>query len=52
MIEEEYKALVSAGDTVKAVELLNGFTNDYFGAILLRWDDLERQLWIDNRNGF
>ena len=52
MVEKEYMALVNAGDSVKARELLNGYTSDYFGALLLRWDDLGRQLWYDNRLGF
>ena len=32
-------------DPATAEEMLNGYTADFFGATILRWDEMARQLW-------
>ena len=36
----------------KAIEMLNGYTADFFGATILRWDDMARQLWRQSWAGW
>lgn len=52
MVEQNYQELVSAGKNDEATELLNGYTSDFFGATVYKWDELGRQYWRDNWSGF
>lgn len=52
MVEQAYNALVADGKKDEAVALLNGYTKDFFGATVLRWDELNRRYWKDNWSGF
>ncbi len=36
----------------KAEQMLNGYTADFFGATILRWDEMARQLWRQTWTGF
>ena len=35
-----------------ALRFLNGYTADFFGAAVSRWDELERHLWRQTWTGF
>lgn len=35
-----------------AVRMLDGYTSDFFGAAVMRWDDLARSLWRQTWTGF
>ena len=39
-------------DPKKAEQMLNGYTADFFGAAILRWDEMARQLWRQTWTGF
>jgi len=39
-------------DPKKAEQMLNGYTADFFGATIMRWDDMARQLWRQTWTGF
>ncbi len=39
-------------DPKKAEQMLNGYTADFFGATILRWDEIARQLWRQTWTGF
>ena len=39
-------------DPEKARTMLNGYVSDFFGATILRWDELARDLWRQNWTGF
>ncbi|MBO4943693.1 MAG: C69 family dipeptidase, partial [Muribaculaceae bacterium] len=52
MVEKSYQDLVSAGRNDEATELLNGYTRDFFGATIYKWDELGRKYWRDNWSGF
>ena len=39
-------------DPKKAEQMLNGYTVDFFGATILRWDEMARQLWRQTWTGF
>ncbi|MBP3775344.1 MAG: C69 family dipeptidase [Bacteroidaceae bacterium] len=39
-------------DPKKAQAMLNGYTADFFGAAVTRWDELARQLWRQTWTGF
>lgn len=52
LVERSYLDMTKDGRSDEAVQMINGYTADFFGAILLRWDDLKKQFWFDNRNGF
>ena len=39
-------------DPKKAEQMLNGYTADFFGATILRWDEMARQLWRQTWTGF
>lgn len=52
MVEKTYQELVKAGRTDEATEMLDGYTRDFFGATILRWDELGNAFWRANANGF
>jgi len=39
-------------DPKKAEQMLNGYAADFFGATILRWDEMARQLWRQTWTGF
>lgn len=51
-IEKEYAELMNAGKTEEAAQLLTDYTADFFGATILRWDQLGNQLWKSRWKGF
>lgn len=47
-VEDEYIKLRNSTDEnaeKQAIEMLNGYTADFFAATIMRWDDMERRLW-------
>ena len=34
-----------------AREFLTGYTSDFFGATIMRWDEMTREYWIQSRFG-
>lgn len=52
MIEKTYQELEAAGKTEEAAALLTDYTQDFFGAAVMKWDDLNRKYWKDNWRGF
>lgn len=39
-------------DTEKKETLLNGYTSDFFGATILRWDEMTKRFWRETWSGF
>jgi len=52
VIEGEYKKLLDAGNEKEAAQLLTDYTRDFFGATILRWDELGNSYWRDRWKGF
>lgn len=52
MLEDQYCKLLKEGKTAEATDLLNDYQRDFFGATILRWDDLQRRLWRQEWRGF
>ena len=52
LIEKTYTNLDAEGKTEEAAELLTNYTRDFFGATVLKWDELKKQYWKDNWSGF
>ena len=47
-VEDEYIKLRNSTDEnaeKQAIEMLNGYTADFFAATIMRWDDMARRLW-------
>lgn len=51
-LESQYSALVKEGKTDEANKLLTDYSRDFFGATILRWDELNNNLWRQNWQGF
>ena len=56
-VEQMYKDLVTIDkdgkeDTKAATKMLNGYTADFFGATIQRWDEMARTLWRQTWTGF
>lgn len=51
-IEALYKQYVKEGKSDEAAALLTDYQRDFFGAAVLRWDELGNRLWKDNWTGF
>ena len=56
-VEQMYKDLVTTDkdgkeDTKAATKMLNGYTADFFGATIQRWDEMARTLWRQTWTGF
>lgn len=43
---------LNSTDPKKAQTLLNGYTADFFGATILRWDEMARHFWRQTWSGF
>jgi dipeptidase len=50
-VEHTWQDLQSS-DPKKAQKMLNGYTADFFGATIQRWDDIARKLWRQTWTGF
>ena len=55
---EKWKFIVTTsakGEAEKGEEAarayLTGYTHDFFGATILRWDEMASQYWIESRFG-
>lgn len=49
---EKSWAELKATDEKKAQQLLDGYVADFFGATIVRWDELARHLWRQTWTGF
>lgn len=52
MVEQLYVKYLSEGNEKEAEELLTGYTRDFFGAAVSRWDELGRLYWRRHWSGF
>lgn len=50
-VEKAWQELKS-NDSKKAQEMLNGYTADFFGATITRWDEMARHFWRQTWGGF
>ncbi|MBR1655500.1 MAG: C69 family dipeptidase [Prevotella sp.] len=50
-VEKAWQEL-HANDTKKAQQMLNGYTADFFGATIIRWDEMARHFWRQTWGGF
>ena len=50
MVEQNFQSLND--DQAAQQELLNGYTSDFVGATMLRWDELYRKYWRQFWAGF
>ncbi len=50
-VGQEWQSL-NARDPKSAQDMLNGYVADFFGATIVRWDDLARHLWRQTWTGF
>ena len=50
-VEQTWQSL-NASDPASAQGMLNGYVADFFGATIVRWDDLARHLWRQTWTGF
>ena len=46
----QLKSLEEKGEDA-ARDFLTGYTNDFFGATIVRWDEMTREYWIQSRFG-
>ena len=51
-IEQEYARLIKEGKNAEAEALLTDYTRDFFGATIIRWDELADKYWRDRWKGF
>ena len=51
-VEQQYKLLADKSGTDAARSYLTEYTADFAGATILRWDEMTRKFWNDNRFGF
>lgn len=51
-VESQYQEILKTNGEEAAHAFLTGYTADFIGATLLRWDEMTRQYWIENRFGF
>lgn len=52
MIETLYQQYLKEGNEEEAASLLTDYTNDFFSAEVLRWDELGKRLWKQHWTGF
>ena len=52
MVEASYSKLAGEGKDAEAAEMLNGYTRDFFGATILKWEELGRTYWRQFWGGF
>ena len=52
MVETLYKQLLEQGKDAEAAQLLTDYQKDFFGATILRWDELGSRIWQQHWKGF
>lgn len=52
MVENTYTKLAGEGRTQEAQDMLDGYTSDFFGATILKWDELGSEYWRRFATGF
>ena len=52
MVESSYARILEESGQEAAAEMLNGYARDFFGATILRWDELENMFWRELWQGF
>lgn len=52
MVENAYSALLAEDKGEEAAQLLTDYTRDFFGAAVLRWDELGNAYWRSRWKGF
>ena len=50
-VEATYKQILEEKGEDAAREFLTGYTSDFFGATIVRWDEMTRDYWIQSRFG-
>lgn len=50
-VDAEYQEILKSEGEEAARAFLTGYTNDFIGATILRWDEMANQYWIENRFG-
>lgn len=50
-VEQTYQQLAKK-DSDKAQQFLNGYTADFFGATIYKWDEMQRYFWRQTWTGF
>ena len=50
-VEQSWQSL-NAADPKAAQQMLNGYVADFFGATVVRWDELARHIWRQQWTGF
>ncbi len=50
-VEQSWQSL-NAADPNAAQQMLNGYVADFFGATIVRWDELARHIWRQQWTGF
>jgi hypothetical protein len=50
-VEAQYKQILAEKGEEAARAYLTGYTHDFFGATILRWDEMASQYWIESRFG-
>lgn len=51
-VEAQYKDILGSEGEEAARAYLTGYTADFIGATILRWDEMANQYWIESRFGF
>ena len=50
-VEATYKQILEEKGEEAAKQFLTGYTSDFFGATIVRWDEMTRNYWIQSRFG-
>ena len=50
-VEATYKQILEEKGEDAARDFLTGYTGDFFGATIMRWDEMTRDYWIQARFG-
>lgn len=51
-VEEQYRKILQGEGEEAARAFLTGYTADFIGATILRWDEMADRYWIESRFGF
>ena len=50
-VEAQYQQILKEKGEEAAKAFLTGYTSDFIGATILRWDEMAREFWIQSRFG-
>jgi hypothetical protein len=50
-VEATYQKIAEEKGEDAARDFLTGYTGDFFGATIMRWDEMTREYWIQSRFG-